>query len=94
MKQIPDNLRRALLLAVMNGESRLGHHIFQWNKMARCNEICTWLVKAKLTGKELYEWLSVNFGMKAIAPAKWILKEIDDNLDVQPVIIGQDYRMN
>ena len=82
------------MLSVMDGDARLGTYFFTWNKLVRCDYILTWLFKNRLTGKTLYEWLNQNFGMKALEPAKFILKKIDNTNDLKPIIIGKDYRGN
>lgn len=91
MKIIKTNFRRALMLKVMDGDARLTTYLYEWNKLTRCDQVLNWFLRNRLTSKTLYEWLQLNFGMKILEPAKFVLKEIDRDFEVKNIKVGKDY---
>jgi hypothetical protein len=57
----------------------------------RSNEIWRYLIGSGLTGRKLHEWLTFHFGKSMLSPIKEILKRIDNEKNVQPIIAGRDY---
>lgn len=90
-RQIPSQYRRQLLLSVTDGDLRLTPILFQWNSFARVELVLRWCIANRLTGKNLFEWLQLNFQNSIMGPIQFILMKIDRDPEYKPIRVGRDY---
>lgn len=83
--------RRKLMFRVMDeqvGALPLLHH---FNDYHRCDEILTWLIRNKLTGKNFMAWVQEHFARNSLLePARFILQKIDNEKEKRPILLGRD----
>ena len=82
--------RKKLLLEILEEKSELTHIAFHISNMARCNEICLWLIRNKITGFKLAQFWRFEHERSYLNMMKYILSKIDKD-QIKPIIGGRDY---
>jgi len=83
--------RRDLMLQVMNGEPQALHYLHHLNFYTRCDDILSWLIKSRLTGKEFIQWSRFSFRDSMLNMSKHILSRIEKT-DKNSILYGIDFK--
>lgn len=90
MGQIMSGKRRELMHCVMDGDFRIITFLHHVDGYRRCDEVLTWLVRNKITGKVFIEWSQFHFGHSLMEPIRYIRDQIDKEREAQPILFGRD----
>lgn len=85
--------RRALNLSVIDGDFRVMPYLHHFDMYVRCDDMLTWLVKNKLTGKNFYEWARRYYEKSYMGPAQEILRRMNKEAENQVVKFGRDVKI-
>ena len=85
-----DNLRRSLLLKVMDGDPMLAPVMWHFDKLIRCDEVLRWCVSNGLVGKRFMSFYEEH-GCSILRSASYILKRINAETISGKVMAGRDY---
>lgn len=86
--------KRQLMLEVMDGFPPNATLLYHLNSFTRCEQILLWLIKNRVTGKNLFEFHKVQFQGSILNMAKEILRRIDHNQELKPILVGKDFIPN
>lgn len=67
--------------------------LFQVHSHVRCDDILTWLLRNQITGKKLIEFFEDHCQKSFITMFQKIIKAIDRDLALKPVLAGKHYRV-
>lgn len=93
--QTPDPIpekTRELMLAVFDGEARTLTQLHFMSNLERVDEVLTWLVKNKITGKKFLGWLQEEFDGSLLDCVCDILRRVNREILARPLIHGKDIR--
>lgn len=85
--------RRVLLREVMGDQAALPEvQVAAWHldKLVRCDEVLSWFIKNRLTGKRFLEFLREHQGL-VLEVASEVLRRLDREAKRRPIIHGRDY---
>lgn len=83
--------RRELILKVCDGDSRVLPALHMCTQFYRCDEMVEWLLKHKITGHNLWDWIKESHGGSYFSMAKFVLTRVKREAVLQPVIAGRDF---
>lgn len=83
--------RRDLLLKLCNDNAEAVTIAYHLTGYRRCDQIASWLIKQNLTGRTLVDWLKINWEMSMLSMVKYVLKKIDSDVTVRPILFGKDF---
>lgn len=86
--------RRELMLLCMDSERenpQMHYALHMCSQFYRCNDMIVWLIRNRLTGKNLLEWIRFEHGGSNFQMAKYVLTKVKREKLLQPVIAGQDF---
>lgn len=85
---------RQLVLRIVDGKQELLPVVFFWHGFTRCEEILNWCLRNKLTGINLIAFLRETIGQRPLVmqAGQEILKRIDKENELKPVIVGRDFK--
>lgn len=63
-------------------------HLIYMHK--RHDEICAWLLRNRLTGLEFLAWADARFGKFRLDLLKYVIREIDRDVQDRAIIAGRD----
>lgn len=78
------------MFTVMDGQQEILPYLHHFDCFRRCNEILTWLIQNRLTGKEFLSWVRGHFGQSMLEVSRMILMRIDREKETMPVLWGRD----
>jgi hypothetical protein len=84
-------VRRELILRFCDDRTDVFPFAFHLNAMVRCDEILRWLIKNRITGKHFLDWVRFHHNYSILKAAAFVMKEIDRNAELRPIIGGKDY---
>lgn len=65
--------------------------LHELSRYVRCDEICAWLVKNKITGKTFLECIMIEHKKSVLSLVKSVLKRIDKDVTLRPIMGHKDY---
>lgn len=83
--------RRELMFKVMDGQESVLPILHFLNQFERCDDMLNWALRNRLTGRDLAQFLTVQFGNSLLTFAKFVLMKLSHDLQMQPVIVGRDF---
>ena len=89
-----DPRRVELMQRVADGNLQIGVPLWHFNNLTRCDEILSWLVRNRITGKEFLLFMKFYCGGSILNTAKEVLRRIDANEECGAILVGRDYRAN
>lgn len=86
--------RRELIFKVLDdfinpGMLRVVHELTNYRY---CDNILLWLIANKITGKELNEFLNIQFKGSILSMVQYVVKIINKDNEIKPIIYGKDYK--
>ena len=70
-------LRREKILKVIDGDPRLIVTLAHWNNLNRADDVLDWLISNRLTGRNLWGWLTEKRPATILDPLKYIFSKIE-----------------
>lgn len=86
-----DDFRRGLYLDVWAGEAQALYILWGFNKFLRLDEALLWLVANKITGKKFISWFQEDMGGSHLMSMSFMLKKIEHEKKLRPVLLGKDF---
>lgn len=86
-----NELKRQKYLAVIDGEPSLLPIMHQMDHYKDSEKILSWLIKNKLTGKNLKQWFDGNFQGSVLSFIKWVAMKSNKEKEYRPIISGKDW---
>jgi hypothetical protein len=86
-------LRRRLIFRVADGYDPCLPILHFLDSMHRCDEILGWLIGNRLTGKNLCEFLQIQFGNSMLNMTKFIFMKLDKVTEKQAILLGRDVKL-
>lgn len=83
--------RLAMMQRVADGIPQIGIPLWHFNNLTRCDEILSWLIKQRITGKEFQLFMKFYCEGSILNTAKEILRRIDANEECSPILVGRDF---
>jgi len=65
------------MLTLINGDTRVFPYLQHIEVFKRKAEICTWLIESKITGKNLMDWIKVNFDGSCFEMCRYVLAKVE-----------------
>lgn len=84
--------RRALMFRVMDGRPDVLPYLHFLDRFVRCDDILSWLIENRLTGKQFLSWSKELFGVSMLKMAAFVLSRLEKQTGKtkRPVIVGKD----
>lgn len=83
--------RRELMHRAMNHELKLVPVMHQLARYKHCDKILLWLISANIIGKDLLEFLQLEFNNSVMAMVQFIVMRNEKNKEIKSMIIGRDW---
>jgi dTDP-glucose pyrophosphorylase len=86
-------LRRQLLLAVVDDQPGLAEQLYVFTQFIRCDELLSWLIDNNITGKNFQDWVKSKHHGSTFSAAKFVLTRVKERrpTELLPVIAGRDF---
>ena len=84
-------IRRKLITRVMNDSLELLPVLHQLSRYKRCDNFLKWLIKNRITGQTLIEWLRIEHSGSVIFMVQFMIKHQYKNKEYRPIILGKDW---
>lgn len=84
--------RRDLMLRIYDGEEQVLRVLYRMQGLTRLDEVLSWLVEARLTGKNLLAWMRIQHENSLLKTVSFILMRVNNDKAVQPLFIGKDWK--
>lgn len=84
--------RRELMFKVMADCAPIGFYLHHFDQFHRCDDMLTWLISNRLTGKEFLEWTKYHFSGSMLDTSRYILSKLEKlgRGERRRVILGRD----
>jgi len=82
---------RSLMFKAMDGNMNLIPLMEYFYDYRRVDMILDWLIKNRMTGKTLEDWVTKKWGMARFDMVKFILMRIDKLSVCKPIFLGEEY---
>ena len=82
---------REFYLRIVEDTPSLMPVIYEISKYKHSLDIQVWLIKNKLTGKNLVSWLKESFDNSIMSMVKFIIKKVNKDKEIKPIIAHKDY---
>ena len=82
---------REFYLRIVEDTPSLVPVIYEISKYKHSLDIQVWLIKNKLTGKNLVSWLKESFNNSIMSMVKFIIKKVNKDKEIKPIIAHKDY---
>lgn len=83
--------RRDLILAVADDNMEALPIIHHLCGFVHCEQMFTWMIKNKMTGKSLVETYKLDFKHSWLSLGKWVVMKASGDQKIRKVIAGKDY---
>lgn len=83
-----------LIERVLDDEQRLLPFVYQCYQHRQTEAILSYLAENKLTGWKLWNWIHAQFGRSFLSPIQEIVRRIENQKRVRPIMAGKDYILN
>ena len=83
--------RKNLMLNVISGNNLIVPIMHQLTHYRDCDNFLKWLVMNKIQGKNLIDWLKVNFDSSVLLMVQFIIKHNNKNKEIEPIIKNKDW---
>ena len=93
MKKPMNDLKRNLLQEIIEGNPDYAYVAFHINSHSRCEEICAWLIKNKITGKKLYKFYLENCSQSILKLISFVVSKLEKE-EMRPVFAHKDFNVN
>lgn len=58
----------------------------------RCDEMLHWLIKNRISGRDVALMVRFQFEMSPLNFMKWLISQIDHHREMKPILVGRDYK--
>ena len=65
--------------------------VYEISKYKHSLDIQVFLIKNKLTGQNLLSWLKTEFSNSIMTMCKWVIKRINSDKEIKPILANKDY---
>ena len=85
------NAERDFYLRIIDDNPSVMPIVYEISKYKHSLDIQVWLIKNKITGKILLSWLKETFENSIINMVKFIIKKVNKDKEIKPIIAHKDY---
>lgn len=89
-----DEILREKFLRLIDGNPDLMVIAHELYKYRYCEKLVDFLIKNKITGKQLQLWLNEEFNNSILSMVKFIVMRVNKNKEVEGVFAGRDWFKN
>jgi len=82
---------KQLMHQAMDGNVQLVPIMHQLSHYTSINGILTWLIRNRITGYNLVDWLKINHNNSLMGMVKFIIKHHNKDLEERAIILGRDW---
>lgn len=91
-KKIPMSpKRRQMILEIVDSEVSLLPVMHYLTAFKRCDFILEWLIRNRMTGKNLMQWIGIRWANSLLSMVKYILMKLDHETEMKPIYLGGEY---
>ncbi len=83
--------RKNLMHKVINDQMALVPIMHQLDRYTHCDKFLTWLIRNKITGQNLVEWLKIYHNNSIMNMVKFIIKTVEKSKDLPAIIYNKDW---
>ncbi len=87
------NTERDFYLRIIDEQPGLVPLAYEISKYKHSLDIQVWLIKNKMTGRNLQSWLKVEFDNSMMSMIKYIIKKANGDKEIKPIYAHKDYRV-
>jgi hypothetical protein len=87
------NTERDFYLRIIDEQPGLVPLAYEISKYKHSLDIQVWLIKNKMTGRNLQSWLKVEFNNSMMSLIKYIIKKANGDKEIKPIYAHKDYRV-
>ena len=85
------NERKRLMHEVMAGRLAVVPILHQLSHYVFCDSLLRWLVKNRIVGNNLIEWLKIEHDGSVLGMVQFIVKHHNKNKEIKPIILNKDW---
>lgn len=75
----------------MDGNSLLAPIMHQLSHYRDCDKILKWLIRNKIVGFNLFDWLKIEHQNSLMSMVKFIVKSHNKDREEKPIILNKDW---
>jgi len=87
-----DPMRRELMLRVINDDMRCVPIVYQIDQFKHCDRALVWLLEAKITGHNLYEWIHREHSGSVLFMIHFIVKQVEKVIGERRLYAHEDLK--
>ena len=83
--------RRELMLSVINDYPPCIPIMHQLSHYVHCDKFLRFLLLNKITGRDLFDWVKIEFNNSIMAMVQFIVKYCNKNKETKPIYLNKDW---